>query len=389
MSGAQAAKLYCGDPPMKFRRMIQRDAAGGVPALFEGRRVAWTFNARVAIRAACEVLGLSPGDQILVPAYNCGSEVDPLVHAGLDVKLYPVARDSVINPAVVEGLVTSKTRAVYVTNYFGIEQPNLAALRALCDAKGLRMIEDCALSLLTGPKPIAGRTGDVSIFCLYKFFPVLAGGALVLNMQDLDFPLQFGRRPPTKMIVKRLLRTALAATMGAETSQSALRHLRGGSKREESAESQNHPRTGMVDMPGHYYFDSRLKDARISAFAARPIRSFDVSQAVAARRSNWQRYKDLLDGVGGVRLLIPDMPAEACPLNMPLLIEDRDRVAEELQQKGIGATPWWAGYNGNVDWTGQDDAIYLKTNVLSLPVHQFLDERHVAHIVRELTVSLR
>ena len=389
MTGPQPSPPYCGDPPMKFRRLFQRDQSGGVPALFASRRVTWSFNARVAIRSACEVLGLQPGDQILVPAYNCGSEVDPLVHAGLEVRLYPVGRDTVISPEIVSAMITPKTKAVYVTNYFGIEQPNLVGLRALCDANGLRMIEDCALSLLSGKRPVAGRTGDVAVFCLYKFFPVLAGGALVTNAPDLDAPARLDRSPPGKMIAKRLIRMALTVAMGEGRSQSALRKLRGESDGDTAANGPVHPRTGMADMPGHYYFDPQLKDTRISTFAARPVRSFDVTQAIAARRDNWHLYRDRLEGIVGATMLIPEMPDDACPLNMPVLVENRDRVAAQLQAKGIGVTPWWAGYNANVDWTGQDDAIFLKDNVLSLPAHQFLGAEHVDYIVKELQAALR
>ena len=137
---------YCGDPPMKAARLFTRHRNGGVPRLFEGRDVRWSFNARVAIRAACDLLQLTPGDEVLAPAYNCGSELDPLIHAGLTVTLYPVGRDGVADPEQIAAQITSCTRAVYVTHYFGFLQPHLDDIRALCDARGLRLIEDCALT---------------------------------------------------------------------------------------------------------------------------------------------------------------------------------------------------------------------------------------------------
>ena len=394
-----AAVPYCGDPPMRVARLFARDADGGVPALFAGRRVAWSFNARVAIRAACDVLGLRPGDEVLAPAYNCGSDLDPLVHAGLAVTLYPVGRDTRVDPEAVARLIGPRTRAVYVTHYFGALQPELAALRALCDDHGLRLIEDCALSLLSGAAPAEGRVGDVAVFCLYKFFPTLAGGALVVNAPDLALPA-FGNPPPRRVVTRTLARQA-TATLGGPRALKAARTLKArlkpGPRPAPSPASTSAPASapapglapGAADIPAHYYFDPALQDARISAFAARPIRAFDVAAAIAARRANWGHYMARLDGMAGVSPLLPALDAETCPLNMPVLVEDRDTLARALQARGIAATPWWAGYNRNLDWTGQDDAAWLKERMLALPAHQFLGEAHVAHICDTLRDLIR
>ncbi|WP_170763215.1 DegT/DnrJ/EryC1/StrS family aminotransferase [Ruegeria lacuscaerulensis] len=375
------APLNCGDPSMRFARLFQRDSEGGFTRLFEGRRVHWSFNTRVAIRAGCDLLGLRPGDEVLVPAYNCGSEVDPLIHAGLSVRLYPVVQDLRIDPARIEALITDQTRAIYVTHYFGVIQPDLAAIRALCDSRGLRMIEDCALSLLSGVAPAEGYTGDVSVFCFYKFVPVLQGGALIVNAPDLNTVSPLSRPAPGRIVAKTLARSALVNVLGPDRAQSLKRALRNGA---DAAEPVDAATGEMEDIPWHYYFDPALQNRRISAFALRPLRSFSVSDVISTRRANWHRYRELLDGMPGVEFLKPDLEPGTCPLNMPLLVADRDRVARDLQACGIGATPWWAGFNRNLDWTGQDEAIALKNTVLSLPLHQFLGPAHLEHIVTQL-----
>ena len=48
-----------------------------------GRRAASSFNTRTAIWRAVTMLGLTPGDEVLAPAWNCGSELDPLLRRGL------------------------------------------------------------------------------------------------------------------------------------------------------------------------------------------------------------------------------------------------------------------------------------------------------------------
>lgn len=367
--------------PMRVGSFWAQDAQGGIPELFAGRQIHYAFQTRVAIRAGCDVLGLQPGDEVLVPAYNCGSEVDPLVHAGLKVRQFPVGKDLRADPARIEPLITDRTRALYITHYFGILQPELPALRALCDRHGLRMIEDCALSLLSGEEPAEGHTGDISVFCFHKFVPVPEGGALIVNAPDLDAASPFSRPAPGRVVAKILARSALVNMLGTARAQNLKRAL---SRPSEAAEAADVATDEMDDIPWHYYFDPDLQNRRISVFASRSLRSFSVSEAISTRRANWHRYRELLDGMQGVALLRPALEPGTCPLNMPLLVPNRDRVARALQARSIGATPWWAGFNRHLDWTGQDEVIDLKNNVLALPLHQFLGSAHLEHIVTQL-----
>lgn len=375
---------FCGDMLARPAQLFARDPAGGVAALFAGHRVGFSFLTRAAIRRACDLLGLQPGDEVLAPAYNCGSELDPLRQAGQKVTLFPLDRQTRIDPDAVERLITPRTRAVYLTHYFGVLHPETRALRALCDRHGLALIEDCALSLLSGTHPVEGRAGDVAVFCLYKFFPTLAGGALVLNANRLPGIPVFAAPPPRLEAQRHLVRMLPGM-------QSLLQARRRRSRAEASRTDAAAPteRDGLPDMPTSYYFDPGLTDRRISAFALRPLGCFDVAAAIAARRSNYQAYLALLADLPQACPLFPDLAPETCPLSMPVLVEDRDAIAAALQARGIAATPWWAGYNRHLDFTGQAEARYLKDHVLSLPVHQYLGEGAPAHVVATLRSLLR
>lgn len=376
----------CGDPPLAFGGFAGRRAGGGVPGLFSGRAAHWSYNTRVAIRAGCDLLGLRPGDEVLAPAYNCGSEIDPLVDAGLAVRLYPTPISAHVDPEAIAALIGPKTRAVYVIHYFGVLQPHLAAIRALCDEHGLRLIEDCALSLLSGQQPAEGRTGDISVFCFYKFFPVIGGGALVLNASGLGEADPFPRPAPAKTVAKSALRGVLPRLPFGRAVLNARARRAGAAAPEKAAGAgpETGPETGLEDMPGHYYFDPDLRGRRIAGLTARALAGFDIPGAIAARKANWRAYRERLDGVAGVTPLYPDLPEGACPLSLPLLIRNRDAAAQALQRQGIPATPWWAGYNRNVEWDNMGDAAALKDGVLSLPLHQYLGADHIAHICATL-----
>jgi dTDP-4-amino-4,6-dideoxygalactose transaminase len=373
---------------MKFGAFFARDPAGGVPALFAGRRVSYSFNTRVAIRKACDLLGLRPGDEVLAPAYNCGSELDPLLHAGVKVVLYPVDRLAQIDPAMVERSITTDTKAIYVTHYFGFLQPALADLRSLCDAYGLWLIEDCALSLLSGIAPVDGRAGDVSVFCFYKFFPVVAGGALAINSDRIFGRADFDTEAPSRFVTKRALRAGLSLILGARGASATLDRLRHIKKRASTGSLVGvepvQVQSTLPDMPAHYYFDPRLQDTRISRLAACQIRSFNVAAAISARRENYQTFLSGLDEIQSVKPLFPHLTEEACPLSMPVLVENRDALVRALVACGIAATPWWSGYSRRLDFSRVPDACYLKDHVLSLPCHQFMGPVEVHHITTEL-----
>ena len=372
----------CAAPGLSLGSLIARNPAGGVAALFAGRRVSYSFNTRVAIRRSCDILGLKPGDEVLVPAYNCGSELDPLLAAGLSLQLYPVDRSTRIDPDDIARRITPQTRAVYLTHYFGVLHPNTAAISQLCNDHGLWLIEDCALSLLSGQSPADGRAGDIALFCFYKLFPVLGGGALVLNTDKISTPVAFANPAPRKLAAKALIRAVLDAVLG-RAGIAALRKLRSG-KDTAPAAGATYP-----DMPANYYFDPALEDAGISRLTARAIGAFDVAGTISARRANYHQYQVLLAGLPGITQLYPGLPDDACPLNMPILIEHRDILCAALTAQGIGVTPWWAGFHQRIDVSGFPDACYLKNHLLALPLHQTMGPAHVAHVVDRLSAAMQ
>lgn len=372
----------CTAPGLSLGSLISRDPQGGLPALFAGRRVSYSFNTRVAIRHACDLLRLNPGDEVLVPAYNCGSELDPLLDAGLTLRLYPVGRDARIDPAQIAALITPQTRAIYLTHYFGFLHPNTAAIRQLCEDRKLWLLEDCALSLLSGPSPAEGHAGHIALFCFYKLFPVLGGGALVLNTDKIAGNVAFPNPAPRKVVLKALARAVLNKGLG-RAGIVALRKLRPRKTPAPAAHSM------YPDMPAEYYFDPALKGAGISRVTARALGSFDVESTIRARRANYQDYLIRLAGLPGVTLLYPVLPEHACPLYMPILVEDRDALSAALTAQGISAPPWWAGFDQAVDFAGFPDACYLKNHVLALPLHQTMGPAHIAHVVARLSAAMR
>src|SRR5262249_36913800 len=85
-----AEARYVGNFSFTARQLFGATARGNCAEWFAGAAVHYTHTARTAINKALAALNLRAGDEILVPAYNCGSELDVLLQAGLRVRLYRI-----------------------------------------------------------------------------------------------------------------------------------------------------------------------------------------------------------------------------------------------------------------------------------------------------------
>jgi len=89
-------------------------------------------------------LGLRPGDEVISPSLTFQATVSSFVGTGVRVRFAEVDPATLcLDPASVERLISPRTRAVYTVHYGG-HCGDVARLRELTDAHGLRLVEDCA-----------------------------------------------------------------------------------------------------------------------------------------------------------------------------------------------------------------------------------------------------
>src|SRR5215212_8259238 len=75
--------------------------------------------ARHALWHGVRELGLEPGDEILMPAYSHGSEVEALLRAGLKLSFYGGRGDLSPDEGELGSLIGPRTRALFVIHYLG------------------------------------------------------------------------------------------------------------------------------------------------------------------------------------------------------------------------------------------------------------------------------
>jgi dTDP-4-amino-4,6-dideoxygalactose transaminase len=135
---------------------------------------------------------------VSVSGAGTGTEVicDPIVHFGAVAALYfnavprfaDVRYDTyLMDPASVRANITDKTKALIVTNLWGL-CAELDELRRICDEHGIFMIEDCAHNMGSYWKgKHAGTYGDLGCFSFQqgKHLPTGDGGMMTTDREDL------------------------------------------------------------------------------------------------------------------------------------------------------------------------------------------------------------
>lgn len=149
------------------------------------QRCYFFFSARYALAAGIKALGMRPNDTVLLPSYNCGTEIDPFLHLSIKPVFYRVNKELLLDFDDLLGKVTDRTKAIFVTHFLGFPQP-IDEIKEICIQKNLYLIEDCAHAFLSMNKnSFLGSYGDIAIFSIRKTLPIPEGGVLFINRNNI------------------------------------------------------------------------------------------------------------------------------------------------------------------------------------------------------------
>jgi dTDP-4-amino-4,6-dideoxygalactose transaminase len=125
-------------------------------------------NATDAIEIVLRCLGVKEGDEVITVSFTAGATISGILNAGATPVLIDVERRTRnMNPELLAGALTSRTRAVMPVHLYG----NPAAIEDIatfCRDEGLLLLEDCsqAHGAKVGTKRV-GSFGDAGIFSCY------------------------------------------------------------------------------------------------------------------------------------------------------------------------------------------------------------------------------
>jgi perosamine synthetase len=149
------------------------------------RHAAVVSSGTAALHAAMFALGISPGDEVIVPAMTFAATANCVVYQGGRPVFADVEPSTLlIDPSEVERKISSRTKAIVAVYYAG--QPcDYAALQAIAQRHGLALVADACHSLGAATREgRAGRLADLTAFSFHPVKPITTGEGGAITTDD-------------------------------------------------------------------------------------------------------------------------------------------------------------------------------------------------------------
>lgn len=140
-----------------------------------------------ALQAALMAIGVTSGDEVVVPALTFFSTVTSVIHQNAVPVFADISLDNYcMDPEDLERRITARTKAVIPVHYFG-HAVEMERVKEIAARHNIRVIEDCAQShgtLYKGKK--TGSIGDLGAFSFFatKHMTTGEGGMVTTNDRD-------------------------------------------------------------------------------------------------------------------------------------------------------------------------------------------------------------
>lgn len=146
-----------------------------------------TSNGTTALHLALVALGISEGDEVIVPDITFAATINAVLYTGAKPVIVDIEEDGwCMDPDEVEKAITNKTKAIIPVHIYG--QPcNMARIMSIAKKNRLYVIEDCAEAhgaAYAGKK--VGSFGDISCFSFFGNKVITTGEGGMCITDDLE-----------------------------------------------------------------------------------------------------------------------------------------------------------------------------------------------------------
>ena len=351
------------------------------------------YGGAQAIYQGVHSLGLQKGDIVLVPAYSCGSEVAPLLAAGLTPEYYRCLFDLSPDFKHLESLCRKKPKALFVIHYFGFPQP-MQTLVGFKKKHNLYLIEDNAHGLYSedGSGNPLGRIGDIAIFSFTKSLPATDGGALVINHANGLGQKEGGVAPPLSPVAKK----ATGKTTYQVIKIITKKYPRIGEALKEKLLDRFSTEPDLDDLKGSRWdkrdivdkyleFDLAQADWKMSHVSRYLVEHQSHSSIIHTRRRNFRLILEFFqESDEKLMPLIRSLPKGVCPLIFPVLVSDCLSLYHYLRSRGVEVLRFWRFFHFDHPQDRFPFETTLKKNVIALPIHQDISFHDVLYMIELL-----
>jgi dTDP-4-amino-4,6-dideoxygalactose transaminase len=372
-------------PGLKPGYFLGASLPGSLPFPLSAPHKTYFYVARSGIYHLMRALGFQSRDTVLMPDYHSGVEVWAVRAAGVSVRYYHINRRMEPDLDELNHLCRSNPRALYIIHYLGWPQP-MKKLMALCRERGMILIEDCALAMLSEPdgQPL-GSLGDYAVFCLYKTVPVPNGGLVVQNRNVFSAlgNLPLGHCDRVSVVGRSAELMLEWIRSRSETVGNALSRAKRGAGRALTVLGVRRLPVGDItpDFQSAGYEAAHLH-VGMSPLCHRLLNRFDYDSIRRKRRQNYRLMHEKL--AGRVFLWGKELEEGVCPLFFPILVPDKRAAARALWERGIAAVELWNYGHPEAKGDEGTDARFLRDHVLELPIHQDVTPSQVEYMADQV-----
>lgn len=264
-----------------------------------------------ALHLALVALGIGAGDEVVIPSFAFVALANVLAQVGARPVFAEVDEGTLnLTAATVEAALTAHTRAVIVVHTFGVPA-GMVELRALCERRGLKLIEDAceALGAMVGGLR-TGSLGDAAVFGFYPNKQITMGEGGVVAMRGKE-------------------------------ACARLRRLRNQGRA---------PGDGWLEQ-SEAGFNYRVSDINCALGRAQLAR---IEEILERRRQVAERYQSILGEMEWLRLPVTAVPGRTVSWFVYVVrvvgSGRRDLVAEKLAENGIATSRYFAPIHRTRMW---------------------------------------
>lgn len=253
-------------------------------------------NGTDALELLLDAWEIGPDDEVIVPAMSWISTSEVVATRGAKPVFVDIdAASYCLDVNLAEAAVTSRTKAIIVVHLYG-QPAEMDALIALCKAKNLLLLEDCAQA--HGAKYRGRTVGSMGDGAAFSFFPSKSLGA-------------YGDAG-----------ACTALNIHHRTSVRALK---------------NH---GMPGRRHHHKYHGRNSRMDALQAAVLNVKLPHLTEWIVAKNRHADRYRELLADLEPTHLVLPRMSAETYHGYHLFVIRTprRDALAEHLREREIATT---------------------------------------------------
>ena len=309
-------------------------------------------------------LGVGPGDEVITSPITWASTGNTLLNMGAIPRFVDIdPRTLNLNPDLLEAAINERTRAIMPVHMAG-HPCDMDPIRALADRHGIAVIEDAAHALGASYKgrPVGSEGPACFSFYAIKNITTMEGGMITVNDRDAAERLRL------------LAANGMAATAWDRYGRSAI-----------AAPPE-------VVRPGYKYALGNVN----AAMGIEQLKKFDAFRATRNRIADM--YRVVLGELEEIEVptVSPDVDHAwhlfIIRLKLDTLTRSRNEIMYDLRRENIGTGVHFYGLHLHQYYAetlgmrpeAYPEATRLSNEILSLPLHPQLNDRHLNEVVSAL-----